>query len=82
MRDSEYWCLAKCMMFPPKISPKKMKTSNQFQLDVVSRENADINTIKVEFLRRFRKNMLVGLWPAGRGSGILEDHSTSTQLFV
>jgi len=24
-----------------------MKTSNQTQLDVVSRENADINTIKV-----------------------------------
>lgn len=47
VRDSKYRCLTKSMMFPTKISHKKMKTSNQFQLDVVSRQNADRNTFKV-----------------------------------
>lgn len=66
----------------PRLIIKKMKTSSQFQLDVVSRDNADINTFKVYFLRAFRRNMLVSPWPAVRVSGILEDHSASMQLFV
>lgn len=66
----------------PRLIVKKMKTRSQFQLDVVSRDNANINTIKAYFFRAFRRNMLAGLWPAGRGSDVLEDHSASTQLFV